>query len=150
MKAHFVCTGNIFRSRLAESYFNFLLSQSNRSDITVTSSGVMAKSNQWGDIGWFAHELLKNDNLLSFASPHWTQTTPEILQSQDMVIFMQSFHLHYCQKHFQYTGTNHQVWNIPDIEPDMTDTELLDHATTQFVTIKAQCHHLLTLLIPPS
>ena len=136
MNLHFICTGNVFRSRLAEAYAKSLLKD--KPHIIITSSGVNASLSQDGPIGWYALKILDNFNLVPYMSPTWTQTTKEILDSQDLIVFMQPWHLKQCQDRFGYTGLNHQVWDIADVTDQMSDDQLVEFSAGQFELIKSQ------------
>jgi protein-tyrosine-phosphatase len=146
MNLHFVCTGNVFRSRLAQAYAKSLLK--NRTDINVTSSGVQADVGQDGPIAWYALKILDDSDLIPFISPIWVQTTSEILSSQDLIIFMQSWHLQQCQQRFGYTGTNYQVWDIADVTPDLNDDQIITFSQKKFAAIKIKVANLINQLFP--
>ena len=81
---HFICIGNVFRSRLAEAYLNSL----NIKGVEVSSSGVRANHAFDGDISIFVLPLLKREGLEPFISKKWIQTTLDIVQDKDLVVFM--------------------------------------------------------------
>lgn len=145
MNLHFVCTGNVFRSRLAEAYAKSLLK--NRPEVIVSSSGVQAAVGQDGPIAWYALKILDNSDLIPNISQIWTQTSSEILDAQDKIIFMQPWHLDQCQHRFGYSGQNYQVWDIPDVTPDMSDDQLIEFSAGQFNLIKSQVLSLVNQLI---
>src|SRR5689334_8475622 len=90
---HFVCTGNGYRSRLAETY----LKAKQLSWLRVSSSGIAAE--RWflknGPICWDAMRLIYNNRLVPFMSLSTIQTTPQHLAQATIVIFM-------SQEHYQY------------------------------------------------
>ena len=88
MKIHFVCTSNTFRSRLAATY----LASKNIPDLIVTSSGIKAARNENGPVTWYAQRIIQEENLIKSEPMIWTQTTKEILDEQDWVIFMEQLH----------------------------------------------------------
>ena len=144
MHLHYLCTGNVFRSRLAESYTNYLIKTKNISDLSVSSSGVLASSNEYGPLAWFAKEVLNQNNLLAYASPAWIQTSPEILKSPDLIIFMTPYHLQFCQTHFGFSGTNYQIWHIEDIDSFTPNPVTFTQDT--FTLIKSKVDQLLSNL----
>lgn len=111
MKVHFVCTGNAFRSRLAEAYLN-----SKKNELQATSSGIEAIKNENGAICWYAQRLFRYRGLLRFTKVSWEQTTLEMLVKADLVIFMTKGHLRLCQKKLGYRGHNYRCWDIPDFD----------------------------------
>lgn len=110
-KIHFVCNGNVFRSRLAEAFMRSKLNSS----IEVTSSGVIASEADNGPIGWYAARILKKNSLTGFMSQNWTQTSKKKLATQDLVIFMEKQQLDYVQNILKFKPENFQVWEIPDL-----------------------------------
>ena len=111
MKVHFVCTSNTFRSRLAETY----LKSKKLPNINVSSSGVVALSNPNGPITWYAQRIIQEDKLVPFEKMIWTQTTKELLEAQDLVIFMEKSHYEHCVSQYKFKGKNYAVWEIPDV-----------------------------------
>jgi len=111
MHIHFVCSGNTFRSRLAEAY----LKSKNIKGLMVTSSGVKAHENTNGPITWFGARLIKLHGLIPFMSDGWTRTTPKQLKDSDIVIFMDKEHHHHSQKELGFSGKRYEIWNIPDL-----------------------------------
>lgn len=111
MHIHFVCSGNTFRSRLAEAY----LKSKNIRGLRVTSSGVKAHENKNGPITWYAARLIKHHDLVHFMSHGWTRTTQEFLKDADIVIFMDKKHHHHGQKDLGFSGKRYEIWNIPDL-----------------------------------
>ena len=111
MHIHFVCTGNVYRSRLAETYVKSLQVPG----VEVSSSGVEAENDTNGPISWYAMRIIYNQQIHRFVKPLWEKTTIELLNTADIVIFMTAYQLEYAQKHFGYTGDNYKVWYIDDI-----------------------------------
>lgn len=119
MKIHFVCTGNTFRSRLAEAY----LRSKNVRSLEVSSSGIKAHENRNGPITWYAARLIKHHNLVAHMSFTWTKTGPEHLEDADIVIFMDKAHHHHSRKDLGFTARRYEIWNVPDLEDLGFDTE---------------------------
>lgn len=112
MLIHFICTGNVYRSRLAETYLN----SKQLPNIHAISSGVFAKNNESGPISWYTQRILQNEKLISFETPTWQQTTEELLNSATYTIFLQPLHLKYCKERFNYSSDAYEVWDIPDLD----------------------------------
>lgn len=110
MIVHFVCEGNNFRSRLSEAILNSKKVKS----IQVISSGIHATRNNWGPISWDTARILKNKNLIECMSTMWQQTTKELLDSSDLVIFMEQIHYLYCKDTFGFTSMNYEIWDVED------------------------------------
>src|SRR5579884_1222753 len=120
MHIHFVCRGNAYRSRLAEAY----LRSQQLPGVIVSSSGIEAASHAHtvnGPIAWVAQRIIQRNGLVPFMSFLPIQTTPELLNSADLVIFMEEAHEIYAREQFGYTGERFQVWHIPDIIPTELD-----------------------------
>ena len=113
MKIHFVCTGNIYRSRLAEAYLN---SRRVRG-LQVFSSGIGAGLNGDAAISPYAAAVLNKYGLSSYASAHWQRTTPELVQASDVLVFMESEHRRFCEKWIEATRQRIEVWEIEDVGP---------------------------------
>lgn len=108
---HFICTGNIYRSRLAEAY----LRSKNLPYLTVSSSGTRASEQHKGPTLWMALRLLYRNNLLPFMTNAWVQTTPDQLVKADLVVFFGKNNLKYCQQRFPIPK-KYEVWELPDFD----------------------------------
>ena len=120
MKIHSVCTSNTFRSRLAATY----LASKNIPDLIVTSSGIEAEGGTNGIISWYAQRTIEKNHLTQFEPLMWSQTTKEILDGQDLIIFMEKLHHNYCVEHFGYSGKNFEIWDIQDLNGLRDETDL--------------------------
>ena len=114
MHIHFVCSGNSYRSRLAEAYLKSILSSK---ELFVSSSGIEVDKFRLsnGPICWYAMRLMKRHNLIPFMSWSEQQTTASLLKDVDLLICMTQKQLDYCQKNLGYRDKPHEVWNIPDL-----------------------------------
>jgi len=111
MRIHFVCSGNTNRSRMAEAY----LKSKNISGIKVSSSGIYATHNLNGSLSKYAQTVLKEYNILDYASIAWIQTTKEILESADLVIFMSDRQFEFCRNELKCIPKEYFIWNIGDV-----------------------------------
>ena len=116
MKIHFVCSGNTFRSRLAEAYTK----SKNIPGLEVSSSGIYAHENRNGAICSYTADILEEEDLFKYASIHWTQSTKEIIDQQDMVIFMDQEHYDFCRGELKCELDNYEIWNIVDMPEELT------------------------------
>ena len=113
MHIHFICTGNAYRSRLAECY----LKSKQLAGVTVSSSGTEAEKHyeKNGPISWVAMRLIQKHRLIPFLKPLPETTTQPMLEQVDLLIFLSQGHYEYAKEHLSYGKTNYQVWNIPDL-----------------------------------
>lgn len=152
---HFVCTGNVFRSRLAEAY----LKSKQIKDVRVSSSGIAAHRNFDGPITWYGMRLIKKHKLVPFMSFVWTQATLELLTSTNLVVFMNPKNENDCQQLLNFSG-NSLTWEIKDIEdftsldPDESveyGTKVMEISQNIFTSIQKNVDQLAqTLLSQPS
>lgn len=110
MHIHFICTGNTYRSRLAEAY----LRSKNIKGVQVSSSGIKAHENRNGPITWYAARLARKHDLTNHVTHTWIQTTPQHIRDADMVIFMDQKHYTHAKTTFGNIG-RYEIWNIPDL-----------------------------------
>lgn len=122
MKIHFVCTGNTFRSRLAENY----LKSKKIKNLEVSSSGIKASNNVNGVISWYAQRIMKKEGIIPENPKSWQETTKEILDDQDLVVFIKKEHYDFCKNKLGFNSDNYEVWDIPDITVSVLKTEELD------------------------
>ena len=142
---HFVCTGNVYRSRLAEAY---LLSKQ-LPNIKVSSSGLEATVNKHGPISWYAARLAKRHDLIPQLKHSWTQTTSEIFTNTDMVIFMTDRQHEYAKEKFQFNKELFEIWHIEDLNKadffgtkDDTDLRRIEYSEKTFEQIKQKVDKL--------
>jgi protein-tyrosine phosphatase len=121
MKIHIVCTGNSFRSRMAEAY----LKSKDIPGLEVSSSGIKAADNENGPISWFAMRQIKNHALIPFMSRDWRQTTRENIAESDLVILMEQTHYNFCQSLLS-PDQKYQIWGVQDIA-DCSEAQDLDN-----------------------
>jgi protein-tyrosine-phosphatase len=121
MVVHFVCSGNAYRSRLAEAYLN----SKKIAGVEVVSSGIMADRNFVnGPIAWIAERIIENNDWVEFMSLSKKKTTPEMIAKSDLLIFMEPLHFEYCQQYMDLGRQKYEIWDIQDIDkliPDYFD-----------------------------
>ena len=139
-KIHFVCLGNTFRSRMAEAYFNSLKLE----NWQASSSGMEAAKNKNGTITIYAKNILEEHNILKYTKNTWTQTTKEILEEQDLVVFMHHFIYELCKERINPNLSLFEVWQIEDINDEKTDKTLIPTIADQtFIAIKKKVNDLI-------
>ncbi len=135
MKIHFVCTGNAFRSRLAEAYLKSKMIPG----ISVTSSGIEAQKNINGFICSYALALAKTAGIEAYLSKEWKVTTKAEIESQDKVIFMRKEHYLFCLKTLNCKLPEYEIWEVEDvydINSSPKSDELIKIATPIYEKIK--------------
>ena len=141
MKIHFVCTANTFRSRLAEAF----IKSKGIQDLEITSSGIEADRNVDGPVTWYGQKILRETNLIPYEKPFWDQTTGELLNSSDLIIFMQEWHHDQAGKRFGYDKENYEVWNVDDIiSHDLSAEEKIKMSEEIYTKIKTQVNDLIS------
>jgi protein-tyrosine-phosphatase len=135
MHIHFICTGNVYRSRLAEAYFK---SVTQNTSFTASSSGIIAATNKYNDgpICWYAMRLLKLNKLVPFMSWSEQQTTTELVGKVDLIIGMSQTHVNYCRNDLGYIHKPFEVWNIEDLGQTEQDLISLTEQTYSKITSK--------------
>lgn len=113
---HFVCLGNVYRSRFAESY-----AKSKQSQIQFSSSGLRAEDNYFGPISWWGARLAYNEGVAPYLVPSWVQTTQELLERADLVVFMHPKVEALAAKLFDIGDITYRTWHIEDLLPLKTD-----------------------------
>jgi protein-tyrosine-phosphatase len=140
MKIHFVCTGNIYRSRLAEAYCNSLRVPG----LEASSSGIGAGLNGVAPISPYAADALAKYGLGSCASANWQRTTAELVQASDVLVFLESIHRRFCDKWVE-PRQRIEVWEIEDIGP-LAPMEIPSEVERTFAIIRQQTDALLATL----
>lgn len=146
MKIQFVCMGNTFRSRLAETY----LKSKNISGLVVSSSGIEAEKNLNGAVCTYTVLILKKYDLLQYLSKTWRETDKQEIENQDFVVFMDNAEYEFCFNKLHCNIINYETWNIPDV-PDILLIEkpenlenIMDIAERDFKKIKENVDTLLS------
>ena len=111
---HFVCRGNVYRSRLAEAYAASLLSKND--SVVVSSGGIDANLALNGDVDPDTVRLLKLDNLSHHLTPTWHHTTQEDIDKNDIVVFMSKTLHEQANEQFIIPAEKTRIWDVPDID----------------------------------
>lgn len=136
---HFVCTGNIYRSRMAEAYFNSL----NLSGVTSISSGIYADSHDSGPISWYSMKIIYDKYLVKGMSRDHKTTTIGLLKKSDFVVFMEDMHFNHCKDVLGYVPEFYQIWNISDLFPEsMGSGDIIKISEDTFSKIKQKTNEL--------
>src|SRR3989338_8690232 len=107
MIVHFVCEGNSFRSRLAETH----LSSLKNPKIEAISSGIIARENRIGPVSWYAQRLIQKNHLIPFEKITWTQTTAKNIIKGDLTVFMTQAIYDFCVKNYGFSSPKYEIWN---------------------------------------
>lgn len=146
MKIHFVCTGNVFRSRLAEAY----LRSKNLTGLTVSSSGIAAEDDCNGRVCWYTEAILRERGLEKYLKSSWNQSRKEELEEQDLVIFLKKEHQDYCLDVLGARVKEYETWGIEDIPDEIyfsgNKTETLNSANVVFEKITPKVDELVLRL----
>lgn len=110
---HFICTGNIYRSRLAEAY----CASKGIPGIRVVSSGIAAGRDGIASISPYAADALAAYHLSGYAAGHWQRTTASLLRASDVLVFMELEHHRFCESWVEPARQRIEVWGIEDIGP---------------------------------
>jgi len=117
MIIHFVCLGNVYRSRLAETYLN----SKKIPNVTVISSGIDAATNGNRPISWLTQRLFEVYKLVPFQKSNWTQTTKQLLDSGDLTIFFNQKYYQFCVDNFGFNSKNYKIWEIADLDVNVKE-----------------------------
>lgn len=135
MTVHFVCTGNSYRSRLAETYLN----SKKINNIKAISSGI----NTDQTISWIALRIIQNNKLFSHLSASCQQTTGKLLKKGDFTVFMEEKHYKFCEN-LGFLSNNFEIWGIHDLLPEMSEEEKIKQSDKTFAEIKKKVDKLVS------
>lgn len=110
IKIHFVCRGNVYRSRIAEIYVKSL----GLTDVDVSSSGIEAS--------WYAKDFIApwtkyaaQQNQLDISlSPISHQTNEQTLANSDIIVFVNTDVYKDALKKYNFNTAKSLVWKIAD------------------------------------
>ena len=138
---HFVCTGNVYRSRLAEAYLN----AKGLPHLVVSSSGIHAELRENGPISWYAMRILTHNQLIPFMSMTSQRTSATLLTQADLVVFMRPLHYEYARSMLHVEPSRYCAWDIPDLHEfttvplaNLTEVELIELSEKTYSLIKEQ------------
>mgnify|MGYP001604003089 CR=1 FL=1 len=134
MIVHFICTGNSYRSRLAEAYFN----SKQLPNIKAISSGI----NPDKFISWITLRIIQQNGLSDYVSSSCQKTIKKLIQKSDFVVFFEDKHYEFC-KNLGFSSKNFEIWNIHDLSPEMTEREKIEKSEETFEEIKKKIDKLL-------
>lgn len=144
MKIHFICTGNTYRSRLAQAYCNSLKVPG----LTAVSSGIRAEMDST-PIEWYAQRILEEQGLAAYASLHWLQTTKENIQTSDVLVFFEPQHYEFAKEYLDPLRQKYEIWNIPDLHT-ANDLDTIQESENCFKLIKTKVDLLVQNILPES
>ncbi len=147
---HFVCRGNVFRSRLAAAYFDTLVDQK----FAVTSSGVATQDTDTQTFSPLAKPTAKKYGLRHGLYRRKQQTTDKLLADADAIIFLNKDVYEDARKNYTFDIRKSLVWRVPDF--DLTEMRrllalhdeqaLVDAVSGTFRQIQRLCDGLGTYL----
>lgn len=142
MTIHFICTGNMYRSRLAEAY----CVSKDVPGLGVSSSGINAALNGPVPIAAHAADVLHAYGLERFSAPSWQQTTMALVRASDVLVFMEKEHYQFCKDWVDSNRQTVEIWDIPDVGPNLGPAEIITKVERTFVAIQQRTDRLLTEL----
>jgi len=105
MRVLFVCTGNSFRSPVAEALLKKI-----RRDIEVRSAGTEPAS----DIAPNAKDLLKEENALRYVKERPEAINEKIVNEADLIVVMKEKHRQELMNRYPHVREKIRVWDIDD------------------------------------
>jgi protein-tyrosine-phosphatase/8-oxo-dGTP pyrophosphatase MutT (NUDIX family) len=122
IKIHFVCRGNVFRSRLAEAYARSILGD----EYEISSSGIEATRYPQNFLSPWTKILSNEHGLTKYLTHHRTQTNSDLLNSQDIIVFMSKDVFEDAQTAYDFEPLKSVVWRVNDREDWATSMKLHD------------------------
>lgn len=111
-KIHFVCSGNVFRSRLAEAYMRRAVGDS----YIVSSSGVNADRWPIDYVSPWAHRISHRDKISNYLSSVRKISSQADFDENDIIIFMHPRVLNDARAKFTLNEDKCLVWDVKDRE----------------------------------
>ena len=105
MKILFVCTGNSFRSPVAEALLKKI-----RGDVEVRSAGTEPAF----DIAPNAKDLLKGENALRYVKERPEALNEEMVDEANLIVVMKERHRQELMKRYPHAREKIRVWDVDD------------------------------------
>jgi isopentenyl-diphosphate delta-isomerase len=139
-KIHFVCRGNVHRSRIAEAYAKSLRGD----EWDISSSGIVAAANYAENfLSPWARIFGNQYKISQWFSDHRTQTTSKILRDNDVIVFMKEDVFRDANMKYDFNQKARVVWNVKDREDWGDKLRLRDKRQRTFRTIKRHVDQLI-------
>jgi protein-tyrosine-phosphatase len=135
---HFVCTGNIYRSRIAEAY----CASKAVPGLHVVSSGIRTVLSRGIPIAPYALRILREKGLEGFAAREARQTTAALVGASDVLIFMEREHYEFCEDWIDSVRQRIETWDVPDIGP-IDAAGIMESVSQTFEVIRQRTDMLL-------
>ncbi len=136
---HFICSGNTYRSRLAEAYLN----SKKIEGLKAISSGINAEKIAVYPVRWYTEKISEENMLEKHLSPYWKQTTSSLIEASDLLIFLSRDIFELCSS-FQFK-TPHKIWDISDVDLTKSDEKIIKDTNIAFMEIKKKVDNLLLI-----
>ena len=118
MRILYICTGNSYRSPLAES-----LTRKIRPEIEVESAGIHAVN----EVAEVTKNQLEKMDAVQYVKPRPDQISQRAIDEADRVVCMMPKHSEYIKRNFEIDPGKIEVWNIEDpIHPDIKPEEAFE------------------------
>lgn len=112
MRILYICTGNCFRSPVAEA-----LTRRYRPELEVESAGVRPGSR----IPENARDFLRGEGALEYLKPGPEPVSQRAIEEADLIVVMEPSHEDYLSQNFDIDGKEMRCWDIKDpILPDVS------------------------------
>ncbi|MFB6190917.1 MAG: hypothetical protein ABEJ64_00655 [Candidatus Nanohaloarchaea archaeon] len=105
MRVLYVCTGNSFRSPVAEA-----LTRKYHPDMEVESAGTGATDH----VAENARELLEEVDALQYVKPSPDQLSQRAVDEADVVVTMMPGHRDFLEENFDMEGKDVRTWRVSD------------------------------------
>lgn len=152
MIVHFVCSGNAYRSRLAEAYIKSLEIPS----ITVMSSGARTWLSPYRNTTPYADLLSEKYKIKDYVSKHKNQLTQDRLNSGDVTVVVNRQVYRECQEDSLELPKRTFIWDIEDItnlsasdQAKLSSGIILAPTEKTFLNIKNHVDELVAFLKRP-
>ncbi|MDY6773590.1 MAG: low molecular weight phosphatase family protein, partial [Candidatus Nanohaloarchaea archaeon] len=126
MRVLYVCTGNSFRSPVAEA-----LTRKYRPGLEVESAGTHP-ADSIADNG---KRMLEREGARQYVKPSPDSLSQRAVDEADRIVAMMPRHRDYLRRNFDTGGTEVEVWNVPDpvdsdVSPEDAFEQLRDRVTS--------------------
>jgi 8-oxo-dGTP pyrophosphatase MutT (NUDIX family)/protein-tyrosine-phosphatase len=112
LHVHFICRGNVYRSRIAAEYLDSMKVPG----VVVSSSGIEANRNERAAIAHLPVSIAQAAGESSWDNFGWLQTSQELLDNSDMLVFLNADIAEQAAADYSFVPEKAETWDVANLD----------------------------------